>query len=74
MDGWNTSFLLGWPIFMGELLVSGSVIFRSHLRYQAFMAQRKHAKKPMKNEAGQRKFLHPNAELLGGVSPQVFRE
>ena len=25
MDGWNTSFLLGWPIFRGELLVSGSV-------------------------------------------------
>ena len=26
MDGWNTAFLLGWPIFRGELLVSGSVI------------------------------------------------
>ena len=26
MDGWNTSFLLGWPIFRGELLVSGRVI------------------------------------------------
>ena len=25
MDGWNTSFLLGWPLFRGELLVSGSV-------------------------------------------------
>ena len=25
MDGWNTSFLLGWPIFRGELLVLGSV-------------------------------------------------
>ena len=25
MDGWNTSFLLGWPIFRGELLVSGRV-------------------------------------------------
>ena len=25
MDGWNTTFLLGWPIFRGELLVSGSV-------------------------------------------------
>ena len=25
VDGWNTSFLLGWPIFRGELLVSGSV-------------------------------------------------
>ena len=26
MDGWNTSFLLGWPIFRGELLVSGRLI------------------------------------------------
>ena len=26
MDGWNTSFLLGWPTFRGELLVSGRVI------------------------------------------------
>ena len=25
MDGWNTSFHLGWPIFRGELLVSGRV-------------------------------------------------
>ena len=25
MDGWNISFLLGWPLFRGELLVSGSV-------------------------------------------------
>ena len=25
MDGWNTCFLLGWPIFRGELLVSGRV-------------------------------------------------
>ena len=25
MDAWNTSFLLGWPIFRGELLVSGGV-------------------------------------------------
>ena len=25
MDGWNTSFLLGWPIFRCELLVLGSV-------------------------------------------------
>ncbi len=25
MDGWNTTFLLGRPIFRGELLVSGSV-------------------------------------------------
>ena len=27
MDGWNTTFLLGWPIFRGELLVSGRVWF-----------------------------------------------
>ena len=26
MDGWNTSFLLGWPIFRCELLVLGSVV------------------------------------------------
>ena len=26
MDGWNTTFLLGRPIFRGELLVSGRVI------------------------------------------------
>ena len=27
MDGWNTGFLLGWPIFRCEvLLVSGSVM------------------------------------------------
>ena len=25
MDGWNTSFPLGWPTFRCELLVSGSV-------------------------------------------------
>ncbi len=25
MDGWDTSFLLGWPIFRGELFVSGRV-------------------------------------------------
>ena len=25
MDGWNTTFFLGWPIFRGELLVLGSV-------------------------------------------------
>ena len=25
MDGWNTHFFLGWPIFRGEPLVSGSV-------------------------------------------------
>ena len=29
MDGCNTRFLLGWPIFNGELLVSGSVIFNN---------------------------------------------
>ena len=28
MDGWNTSFLLGWPIFRGELLVLGRVFFQ----------------------------------------------
>ncbi len=27
MDGWKTSFLLGWPIFRGQLLVSGRVPF-----------------------------------------------
>ena len=30
MDGWNVGMLvsfLGWPIFRGELLVSGSVTF-----------------------------------------------
>ena len=27
MDGWNTSFFLGWPIFRGEMLVLGSVYF-----------------------------------------------
>ena len=27
MDGWNISFLWGWPIFKGELLVSGSVYY-----------------------------------------------
>ena len=26
MDGWNTTFLLGKPIFRGELLVSGRVV------------------------------------------------
>ena len=25
MDGWKTSFLLGWHTFRGELLVSGNV-------------------------------------------------
>ena len=25
MDGWNTSFLWGWSVFGGELLVSGRV-------------------------------------------------
>ncbi len=28
MDGSKTSFLLGWPIFRGELLVPGSVGFK----------------------------------------------
>ena len=28
MDGWNTSFLLGWLIFRGEPLVSGRVSSR----------------------------------------------
>jgi len=27
MDGWDTSFLLGWPIFRGKLLVYGRVGF-----------------------------------------------
>ena len=26
MDGWNTTFLFGRPIFRGELLVSGRVV------------------------------------------------
>ena len=26
MDGWNTSFLLGWPVFGGELLVLGRAL------------------------------------------------
>ena len=26
MDGWNTCFLLGWPILRCELLVSGRVL------------------------------------------------
>ena len=26
MDGWKMNFLLGWPIFRGELLVSGRVV------------------------------------------------
>jgi len=29
MDHWNTTFLLGRPIFRGELLVSGSVSFEN---------------------------------------------
>ena len=40
MDDWKTSFLLGWPIFRCELLVSGRVVtslmdatFGSLLRY-----------------------------------------
>ena len=31
MDGWNTTFLLGWPIFRCKLLVSGRVPLYSHL-------------------------------------------
>ena len=27
MDGWNTTFILGWPVFRGELLVPGRVIW-----------------------------------------------
>ena len=27
IDGWKTAFLLGWPIFMGELLALGSVTY-----------------------------------------------
>ena len=30
MEGWNISFLLGWPIFRGELLVSGRVPSSKH--------------------------------------------
>ena len=26
MEGWKNNFLLGWPMFRGELLVSGSVL------------------------------------------------
>ena len=26
MDGWKTTFLLGWPMFRCELLVLGSVV------------------------------------------------
>ena len=26
MDGWKINFPLGWPIFRGELLVSGRVV------------------------------------------------
>ena len=28
IDGCNTSFLLGWPIFRGELLGSGRVLYQ----------------------------------------------
>ena len=31
MDGWKTCFLLGWPIFRGELLVLGRVSFSVRL-------------------------------------------
>ena len=30
MDGWKTTFLLEWPIFRGELLVSGRVLTMYH--------------------------------------------
>ena len=33
MDGWNTGVLLGWPIFRGELLVSGRVIATFFSKY-----------------------------------------
>ena len=32
MDGWNTSFLLGWPIFRCYMLVSGSVYTKGTAR------------------------------------------
>ena len=32
MDGWNTSVLLGWPIFRGELLILWSVYSLEPLR------------------------------------------
>ena len=35
MDGWNTSFLLGWPIFRGKLIVSGSVTRECTLKKDA---------------------------------------
>ena len=35
MDSWNTSFLLGWPIFRGYFLVSGSV---TSLRFNVFLS------------------------------------
>ena len=31
MDGWNTTFILGWPIFRGKPLVSGRVYLREPL-------------------------------------------
>ena len=34
MDNWKTSFLLGWPIFRGELLVSGRVVHRHFFETQ----------------------------------------
>ena len=37
MDGWNTTFLLGRPIFRGELLISGRVdVFPFQLGGMAF--------------------------------------
>ena len=53
MDGWNTNFLLGWPIFRGELLVSGSVI-----KHDQF------TKLPMEN----RFFVGKNPNPFGGSS------
>ena len=39
MNGWNTSSLLGWPIFRGELLVLGSVYWtKFHPKQQEFQS------------------------------------
>jgi len=35
MDGWKTTILLGWPIFRGELLVSGRVSLYATFSLQA---------------------------------------
>ena len=37
MDGWNTSFLLGWHIFRGELLVSERVYNLPTISYTSLM-------------------------------------